>query len=129
MAARCDNDSVGGRLYYANMSNHFTISRQLEDLAKPLQTYVDNDPEQEAIGASIAVLDAVVIEAKAFLGTDDPVVASIEDVISPEAIAEGDPIRVADLLIVVTVLKSRVGRPSVAPVAVRRLPEANYPWG
>jgi hypothetical protein len=69
---------------------------------------VDKDPEQDVRGIAIPVIDALVEEAKSFLG-DDRVLARVEDVLSAEAF--DGYVRAADLLIVVRVLEERVGKP------------------
>jgi hypothetical protein len=69
---------------------------------------VDKDPEQDVRGIAIPVIDALVEEAKSFLG-DDRVLARVEDVLSAEAY--DGYVRAADLLIVVRVLEERVGKP------------------
>ena len=68
------------------------------------------------------MLDAVLGEAKGFLG-EDPVVQRAEDVISPEAVAAGGVIRAVDVLLVVTMLLDRVGRPSPASLSI---PKENF---
>jgi hypothetical protein len=100
------------------MADQSTIYRQLVGLSKVLADYVETDPEHEVQGVAIATLDAVIREAVEFVGPGDLVIAEIADVISPETVAEGEPIRVANLLIVVTVLRDRIGRPSIGPVLV-----------
>lgn len=56
-------------------------------------------------------MDAVLREAKQFVGDRDPVVAEIPDVVSPETVAAGEPVRAADMLVVGSILKARIGRP------------------
>lgn len=62
---------------------------------------------------AVPVLDAVLGDVKIFLG-DDSVVKVVRDVISAETFTNSDEgVRVADVLLVVTVLKARVQRPPV----------------
>ncbi len=53
------------------------------------------------------VLDAAVAALKTHLSADNPVLASIRDVVPPESVDAGEPIRAADALLVVGVLKVR----------------------
>lgn len=59
---------------------------------------------------AVPVLDAVLTEAKAALG-GDPVVAVMRDVISPETIEAGEPIRALDALIVARQLHAALPKP------------------
>jgi hypothetical protein len=65
-----------------------------------LGSLVARDPDQEVQGPAIATVDAVLTACKELL-PDHPVLSAVEDVISPEAIAAGGTLRVADLLPVV----------------------------
>ena len=58
---------------------------------------------------ALPVMDAVLAAVKGQLPVDDPVVLSVLDVISPEAVDSGEPLRAADVLVVVGVLKARLG--------------------
>jgi hypothetical protein len=84
-------------------------------LRQQLSELVDKDPEQDVRGIAIPVIDALVGEAKSFLG-DDPVVARVEDVLSAEAF--DGYVRAADLLLVVRILEDRVGKPPPGVVFV-----------
>ena len=67
------------------------------------------------------VLDAAVAALKTHLSADNPVLASIRDVVPPESVDAGEPIRAADALLVVGVLKVRnpflLRHPVVVPPA------------
>jgi hypothetical protein len=93
------------------VSSHDAIYATLVDLEDLLRAVTDRDAEQEVLGPAVAALDAVIVEAKAFIGVGDPVVDRISDLISVESLAAGDPIRAIDALLVVVVLKNRVGPP------------------
>lgn len=70
---------------------------------------------------ALPVLDAVVNAAKDFL-PGDPVVDTIRDAISPEAIAEGEPLRAVDVLIVVDQLHTALSQALPPPPRIQR------PW-
>jgi Glu-tRNA(Gln) amidotransferase subunit E-like FAD-binding protein len=94
--------------------------RLLTTLRQDLQTLVDRDPEQEIRGMAVATLDAA-LSAVRDLAADNVVLAKIRDVISAEAVEEGEPIRAVDVLLVVTTLLAVVPQPPVgAPILVRR---------
>ena len=82
--------------------------QQVFALVEQLQLTVKKDQEQEVRGPAIAVVDRVLEQARGVLPPDDPIVSSIRDVVSPEAIEEGEPIRAIDLLLVVDQLKTRL---------------------
>ena len=94
----------------ADRETHIRVWRGLQDLQVELRPIVDREPEQDVQRSALLVLDAVLEEAKVFL-EGDPVVERAEDVISPEAVAAGEVIRAVDVLLVVTMLLSRVERP------------------
>jgi hypothetical protein len=77
------------------------ISRLREDL----RLIVERDQEQEVRGIAIPVLDAVLGAARSFLPPGDPIVSAVRDVISPEVIADGEPVRAIDAFIVATQLE------------------------
>ncbi len=93
--------------------------RLVDDLQGVLKQMHDRDPEQEVTGMAVPVLDACVAAIKGHLSPDDPVLASIRDVISSESVLTGEPVRAADALLVVTALKARLGpEPPPMPVSV-----------
>jgi hypothetical protein len=75
---------------------HWRVGR----LRDNLQALVDRDPEQEVRGMALPVIDAVLEAAKEIL-PGDPVIATMRQVVSPEAVAEGEPLRAVDVLVVV----------------------------
>jgi len=82
----------------------------LTTLRQDLQRIVDRDPEQEVHGIAIPVLDAA-LSAVRDLAADNSVVASVRDVISAEAVEEGEPVRATDILLVVTTLLAVLPEP------------------
>lgn len=95
--------------------------RQLGSLKKTLQHLVDRDPDQEVRGIAVPVLDTVISEVRGLL-PEDAVVQSVRDMISPEAIGEGEPIGAADALVVVAALEAALPVPD--PLQVVRDPDA-----
>lgn len=91
---------------------HWRVAQTLHDVEQTLRELVDRDPDQEARGIAVPALDAVIDEAKAFV-EDDRVLQRIASVVSPAALADGEPVRAADALVVVSILSSRVGRPEM----------------
>ncbi len=82
----------------------YTARERLDDLAAELRMIVKRDPDQDVRGAALPVLDAAVTAGKDALDADDPIVAAIRDVISPEAIETGESVLASDALLVVTQL-------------------------
>jgi hypothetical protein len=87
----------------------FKAKERIEALIKTLKTLHDRDPEQEVQGIALPVLDALIEGTRGFL-SDDPVVAAVAGIISPQTIAEGEPIRAADALLVAEQLSAALGR-------------------
>ena len=104
-----------------------TETRQLvAQLYADFSRLYDRDVEEEISERAMPVIDAVLSEVKRHLAADDPILATIHDLVSAETISTGDPIRVADLLPVVGILKARLG-PEPAPVPIPV--EVAKPWG
>jgi hypothetical protein len=61
-----------------------------------LESIVGRDQEQEVRGIALPVIDAVIGTARENMLLDDPVLAALPDLISPEALASGEPIRALD---------------------------------
>jgi hypothetical protein len=73
---------------------------QMSRLHKDLETLVSKDPEQEVLGLAVGVIDVVL--AMAAQATGNPsILETVQGVVTPEAIAEGEPLRAADLLVIV----------------------------
>ena len=89
----------------------------LSNLESSLQEIVKRDPEQEVRGIAIPAIDAVISTIRNLI-PNSPIVSGISDVISPETLAEGEPIRAVDALIVVTILLGAI--PPPAPKARAR---------
>ncbi len=97
ITASMDLDDALGRLY--------TLSAHLGEISK-------RDPEQEVRGMALPVMDAVIVAAREHVPPGDPVLATITDVISPESVAAGEPVRAIDALLVVNQLASILERQS-----------------
>ena len=96
----------------------------LTTLRQDLQKITDRDPEQEVRGIAIPVLDAALSSIRE-LASDNTIMASIRDVISTEAIEEGEPVRAVDVLMVVTTLLAVVPQP---PVSLPRVAQREPRW-
>lgn len=83
---------------------------QLSMLRNTLNQLIKRDPEQEVGGMAIPVLDAVLKEVRGVL-PDHAVVSQIRDVISPENVEGGEPVRAADLIHVVNALYAAILEP------------------
>ena len=77
--------------------------RILTTLRSSLALMVTKDQEQEVQGIALPVIDEALVATKGLLA-DSPVLARIRDVISPEAIEAGDPVRAIDVLMVVDLM-------------------------
>ncbi len=97
------------------------VRRQLDGLIDRLTEIVDRDPEQEVRGIALPVLDAVIANAKAVIGPADPVVQAAVDVVSPETISAGEPVRAVDALLFAQMLRDTLKVPSIKTVV-------NDPW-
>ncbi len=89
------------------------MRRQLDGLITTLDAIAKRDPEQEVQGIAIPVLDAVLSNAKTLIGADDPVVLRASDIISPETIGRGEPIRAVDALLVAQTLRATLKMPAI----------------
>jgi hypothetical protein len=87
----------------------YKAKERVEALIRSLRTVLERDPDQEVGAFALPVLDAALTDVRAAL-PDDPVVAAVSGVISPEAIAAGEPLRAADALIVAEQLNAAIGR-------------------
>lgn len=92
-------------------SDHLVAYKRLLRLIATLKDYVQRDPEQEVRGIAIPALDAVLTHAKGVIDPNDAVVHAVADIISPESIGAGEPIRAADALIVAQMLFETLGSP------------------
>jgi hypothetical protein len=75
--------------------------RALTTLQANLRQIATADPEQEVRGPPIAAVDAALSVVR-----DSAVVSKVHDIISPETIEAGDPVRAVDVLLVVGILLS-----------------------
>lgn len=76
-------------------------------LYRSLEKIVERDPEQEVRGMALPVLSTCIEQFRA--ASEDPIAASVRDVVSPDAIAEGEPVRAVDALLVVHQLAVALG--------------------
>jgi hypothetical protein len=88
----------------------YEAKRRVEALIGSLEKLVKRDPEQEVQGIAVPVLDAA-LEAIKAAKPDDPVVASLVDLMSADFIGAGETIRAADMLVVAEQLDAAIGDP------------------
>ncbi len=88
-------------------------------LYRDLQKVSERDPEQEVRGLALPVLDACL---KAFREhvPDDPIVAAIQELMSPEVFAEGS-VRAVDAALVTGQLAAALGPEHVGSVSIARM--------
>ncbi len=89
----------------------------LLNLRDTLQKVISRDPEQRIRGISVGILDAAIGSIRDVMPTT-PLVAQIKDVISPENVNEGEPLRAIDVLFVVDIL---IGALPERPRPMRRV--------
>lgn len=82
---------------------------RLKRLIGDLQLLVDRDPEQEVTGPALSIMDASLSAAREHLDADDPLAVASRDLISPEQVEDGDPIRAADALLVAGQIFAAIG--------------------
>jgi hypothetical protein len=86
----------------------YAAKGKVTSLIESLEMLVKRDPDQEVEGIALPVLDAVIEDVRLVL-PDDPVVAAVRGIISPEQIASGEPVRAADALVVARQLDAAIG--------------------
>jgi hypothetical protein len=96
-----------GRRTVANYP--YKAKQRVTALIDALETLQKRDPEQEVGGIALPVFDAVVEAIKDDIGRDNPIVAAVAGIISPETIEAGQPIRAADALVVARMLDAEIG--------------------
>jgi hypothetical protein len=64
--------------------------------------------EQEVLDFAVNTVDTVIREAQRHLPPDDPLIASVREVMSPESVMDHRPIRVAELMLVTGQLEARL---------------------
>lgn len=89
-------------------------------LYRSLEKITEQDPGQEVRGIAIPVLEACLQSFREHV-PDDPIVAAIREVLSPRAIATGEPLRAVDVMLVAGQLAQALGdeKPVMAPQSVR----------
>jgi hypothetical protein len=86
----------------------YVAKRRLDALIKSLHTLIARDPEQEVQSIALPVLDAALTSIKGEVA-DDPVVRAMVDLLSADFIGSGDPVRAADMLVIVEQLDAAIG--------------------
>ena len=86
----------------------YEAKHKIVALVETLETLTKRDPEQEVQGIALPVLGAV-FEAMRTALPGDPVVEAVRDIVSPEQIAYGEPVRAADALLVAKQLDAAIG--------------------
>ena len=97
-----------------NQASLEDVRRSLKALRSDLRALSDKDPEQEVQSVALSVVEQVIQQAKAYLGDDNAIASSVIDIISADAIEESQPIRAADLLVVVGQLLAALPPPQLA---------------
>lgn len=92
------------------MSNYpYVAKRRIDALIKSLTALVASDPEQQVQGFAVPVVAAALDDIKQAV-PNDPVVRSLVDLMSADAIGSGDPIRAADMLVIAEQIDAAIGR-------------------
>ena len=97
-----------------NQASLEEVRRSLKALRSDLRALSDKDSEQEVQSVALSVVEQVIQQAKAYLGDDNAIASSVIDIISADAIEESQPIRAADLLVVVGQLLAALPPPQLA---------------
>lgn len=79
-------------------------------LHEQLGAIVARDQEQEVRGIALPVIDTVIATARESMLLDDPVLAVLPDLISPETLAVGESIRAIDAYLAVGQIKEALTR-------------------
>ncbi|GIJ30735.1 hypothetical protein Vqi01_58970 [Micromonospora qiuiae] len=87
----------------------YVAKRRIEALIKSLQALVASDPEQQVQGFAVPVVSAALDDIKQAV-PNDPVVRSLVDLMSADAIGSGDPVRAADMLVIAEQLNAAIGK-------------------
>jgi hypothetical protein len=77
-------------------------------LFRSLEKLAERDPEQEVRGMALPVLEACLQTFRGHV-PDDPIVSAIQEVMSPEAVAAGEPARAVDVMLVAGQLAQALG--------------------
>lgn len=77
----------------------------INDLYRTLEKIADRDADQEIWAVAYGPIDEA-LKLASFHLDDHPVVSQVRELVSPETAAEGNPIRVVDILPVVSLLRS-----------------------
>lgn len=102
--------------------------RTAKELRDDLRAIVARDADQEVEGAAILTLDAVLSVARGLL-PDHPVITTLPDVVSPEAIDAGERLAAKDALVIFTALEQALYEPEPSipdPMVQRRQNRARF---
>jgi hypothetical protein len=103
--------------------------RGLEQLHADLSAIVERDQEQEVRGIAVPTVSEAIRAAYDLL-TEDRVAAVTVELFSAEVIAEGEPVRAVDALLVVGQLLAALGpEPARVNRSTRRVPRTVNPHG
>jgi hypothetical protein len=91
------------------MAYPYEAKKRVQGLIEALETLHKRDPEQEVGTFALPIFDEVVEAIKDDLGRDNPAVAAVAGIISPETVEAGEPIRAADALLVAKMLDAEIG--------------------
>jgi hypothetical protein len=82
--------------------------QQVRQLSASLRRIADKDQEQEVLGMAVPVVDVAIREARQHLPEGERLLEAVHEVMSPENIVAGEPVRVLEVLLVVEQLESRL---------------------
>jgi hypothetical protein len=89
-------------------------AREARDILRAVKATLEDatttDAEQEVQGMALPALDAALAQARDLV-PDSTVLSRIADVISPEAIEAGEPVRAVDALLVVNIMFAALKAP------------------
>lgn len=91
----------------------------LTNLRETLKALAASDAEQEVRGMALPVVDAALSSVRGMLA-GNAILDTVRDVISPDSITDGEPVRAVDVLMVVDVLLG-----ALPPQAPPRMPRAS----
>lgn len=78
-----------------------TLAGRLRQLRADLKDLIDRDPDQEVTGQALLVLDQVVTQAHEGVPIEQLPDVGVLDILTPDAVGAGEPIRAADALLIV----------------------------
>jgi hypothetical protein len=94
--------------------------RLLTTLRTDLVAMVAQDPEQEVRGLAVPAVDAALSAVRPLIANTN-VMAKVADVISPDTIEQGEPVRAIDLRVVVNLMLAELPPPPPPPATGENL--------